>query len=209
MIQGAAYGVALNDRLQLDERTADFQEPPYGGAPRAPVLYIKPRNCFGPGGAPVPVPAELAEVEAAPTIALLFARDLAHAEPADVRAAVGGACLILDVCEPHQNYYRPAIRERCRDGFLPFGAFAPLPARQGDIVTSIDGQEAHSWSLDRLARPIETLCAEISRFMTLQAGDLLLVGLPGDAPRVRIGQTVSVRCQGLPSLTVSFAPEAR
>src|SRR5690349_3216364 len=134
MIPGAAYGVALNDRLQLDQRAADFQEPPYGAAPRAPVLYIKPRNCFGFGGAPVPVPEELAEVEAAPPIALLFAHDLAQAEPADVRAAVGGACLALDVCEPHQNYSRPAIRERCRDGFLPLGAFAPFPARQGEIV---------------------------------------------------------------------------
>src|SRR4051812_17788573 len=107
MIPGAAYGVALNDRLQLDQRAADFLEPPYGAPPRAPVLYIKPRNCFGFGGAPTPVPAEWGEVEAAPTIALLFARALAQAEPAEVRAAIGGACLALDVSEPHQSYYRP------------------------------------------------------------------------------------------------------
>ncbi|MDB5461060.1 MAG: 5-oxopent-3-ene,2,5-tricarboxylate decarboxylase [Caulobacteraceae bacterium] len=200
MIAGTAYGVALNDRRQLERMSAAFAEAPYRAPPAAPVLYIKPRTSFGTGGAPVPLPADLEQIEAAATVGLLFARDLTGAAPDEVRAAVGAACLALDVSEPHDNYYRPAIRERCRDGFLPLGRFAALPQDLGEIVTRIDGREVHRWSLDRLVRPLEALCAELSGFMTLRAGDLLLVGLPGDAPRARRGQSIAVRAEGLPAL---------
>ncbi|HEX7761616.1 MAG TPA: fumarylacetoacetate hydrolase family protein [Caulobacteraceae bacterium] len=208
MISGAAYGVVLNDARQRERLAEAFCAPPYRAPPKAPVLYIKPRNCFRFGGAPVPLPPELAEVEVAATLGLLLARDLAAAEPADVWASVGAMCLAIDVCEPHDSFYRPAVRQRCRDGFLPLGPFTASSPQVGEIITDIDGGEAHRWSLDRLHRPIETLAAEISAFMTLCAGDLLLVGLAGDAPRARAGQTVTVRARGLPSLTTRLEAES-
>ena len=200
MIAGTAFGVALNDRRQLEERAADFNQAPYKAQPAGPVLYIKPRNCFSGGGARIELPVQLSKVDAAATIGLLFARDLSRAAEDEVSQAIGAACLALDISESHDDFYRPAIRHRCRDGFLPLGSFAALPAQLGDIVTEIDGVEVHRWSLDRLVRPITTLCAELSQFMTLAAGDLLLVGLPGDPPSVSSGQTLAVRAEGLPSL---------
>jgi 5-oxopent-3-ene-1,2,5-tricarboxylate decarboxylase/2-hydroxyhepta-2,4-diene-1,7-dioate isomerase len=209
MISGTAYGTVLNDRRQLGGLSAAFLDAPYKAPPRAPVLYIKPRTCFGFGGAPVVVPSELDEVEAAATVGLLFSADVVAASPAAALAGVGAACLALDVAEPHASFYRPAIRERCRDGFLPLGGFASVPADLAaqDIVTFIDGQEAHRWSLSRLARPIAELVSEISGFMSLRAGDLLLVGLPGDAPRVSAGRRVEVRMAEAPTLSVPFVAE--
>ncbi len=88
------------------------------------------------------MPAALNGVQAAATVGLLFAADLTAAEPADVRAWVGAACLALDVSQPSDSFYRPAIMQQCRDGFLPLGGFAALPAAFGDIVTELDGQES-------------------------------------------------------------------
>lgn len=206
-LSGAAYGVALNDAAQLAAMSDAFGAAPYKAPPSAPVLYIKPRNCFGFGGAPVPLPADLDEVQVAASVGVLLARDLSQARPEQVRAAVGAACLVLDVSEPCDSFYRPAIRQQCRDGFLPVSGFAELPARFGEVVTEIDGREAHRWSLDRLARPLEAAAAEISGFMTLRAGDLLILGLAGDAPRARAGQTVVVKGDGLPTLTTAIMPE--
>jgi 5-oxopent-3-ene-1,2,5-tricarboxylate decarboxylase/2-hydroxyhepta-2,4-diene-1,7-dioate isomerase len=209
MIPGAAYGVALNDRMLLTQRSDDFALPPYGAPPVGPVLYIKPGTCLSTGGAAIPLPRELDEIEAAATVALLFARDLTRAQPHQVADAIGAVCLALDVSEPHESYYRPAIRERCRDGFLPLGGFSAKPERLGEVVTEIGGDEAHRWSMDRLHRSIDELCAEISGFMTLRAGDLLLIGLAADAPRARSGQTIVVRMDGLPTLRTFVSPEVR
>lgn len=201
-ISGTAYGVALNDRDQLAALDGALHAPPHGSPPKAPVLYIKPRNCFSFGGAPAP--PEVKAVRIAATVAVQFQRELMKARPEEVRPAIGAACLALDLCEAGADYFRPPIPQLCRDGFLPLGGFAALPAKFGEIVTEIDGKPAHRWSLERLHRPLETLAADISAFMTLRAGDILLIGLAGDAPEAAPGASIAVHSQGLPSLTTSI-----
>jgi 5-oxopent-3-ene-1,2,5-tricarboxylate decarboxylase/2-hydroxyhepta-2,4-diene-1,7-dioate isomerase len=198
MIGGTAYGVVLNDRAELDALAPAFIEPPYRSPPDAPVLYIKPRNTLVASGAGVALPPDLPRVSVAATLALAIS-DLGR--PSAARLA-------LDVSEPHSTYFRPAVRERCRDNFLPLGAPGPLPAGSEEIVTLINGAEAHRWSLDRLQRPIDALLAAIGGFMSLLPGDLLLIGLPGDAPLAGVGDRVEVRCEGYPPLMVTLTEEA-
>jgi 5-oxopent-3-ene-1,2,5-tricarboxylate decarboxylase/2-hydroxyhepta-2,4-diene-1,7-dioate isomerase len=207
MISGTAYGAILNDRAQLESNADAFTHDPYKAPPKAPVLYIKPRSCFSFGGASVALSASIRDVEIAATVAVLFARDVLRGHRGQVRDSIGAACLALDLSEPHSSVYRPAVRQRCRNGFLPLGAFAAMPARFGDIVTLIDGKEAHRWSLSRLARTVEDLIVDVSAYMTLRAGDLLLVGLPGDAPTAGVGREITVRSEGLPDLATRLVPE--
>jgi len=201
MIAGTVYGVVLNDQLQRAALAEAFTQKPYAAPPRAPVLYIKPRNCWRFAGAAVPVPDDLAEVEVAATVALMFG---------DANSVPVAAALALEVCEPHASFYRPAIRQRCRDGFLPlgeFGAYDLAGLAAHPIVTLVDGVAAHSWSLARLVRDVPSLIAAVNDFMTLENGDVLLVGLPADAPRVAPGQGVRVAHRALPALQARFERE--
>ena len=199
-IAGAIYGVILNDEEELSRLAPAFSEKPYQAPPRAPVVYIKPLACVRTADAAVPMPADVAELEAAPTLALLFARDASGIDEGAAMACVGAACLALDISIPGADYYRPAIAQRCRDGFLPLGAFAG-PVGAAEMVTSVDGVAVHRWSTARLVRGVPALIRDLAAFMTLRAGDLLLVGLPGDAPRVRVGQSIRVEAGGLPTLS--------
>lgn len=197
MVDGTVYGVILNDRQELAALAQAFAQPPYAAPPKAPVLYIKPRNSFAGDTSAVALAAEIGEVTAAATLALRFG-------PA---GRPTGARLALDLSEPHTSYYRPAIRERCRDGFLPLGAPGPLPTGAETIVTHINDREAHRWSLDRLARSIDDLVAEIAGFMSFQPGDLLLVGLPGDAPRAGRGDRIAIACAGYGPIAATLRGE--
>lgn len=205
-VGGTIYGVILNDAVEHASLAADFGRKPYESPPQAPVVYMKPQICVTRGDVPLPDDADT--VEAAPTLGLLFRRDATSVHPGQAMAHVGGVCLALDVSAPQTDYYRPAVSQRCRDGFLPLGPFAwsELP---NSIGTSIDGAQAHDWSLDRLVRPLPVLIADLSSFMTLRAGDLLLIGLPGDAPRVTRGQRVRVAAEGLPALDAAFVGGAK
>jgi 5-oxopent-3-ene-1,2,5-tricarboxylate decarboxylase/2-hydroxyhepta-2,4-diene-1,7-dioate isomerase len=104
---------------------------------------------------------------------------------------------------PSPSYYRPAVAERCRDGFLPLGEFSS-PRNPDAITTQIDGSDVHRWSLDRLVRSAGVLISDLSQFMTLCAGDVLLLGVAGDAPRARAGNSVRVVAHGLPSIETSL-----
>ena len=207
-VAGTIYGVILNDADERSRLASAFAVKPYLAPPAAPVVYIKPRACVRSGDAAVPMPADAAELEAAATLAVLFARDACGVDEAGAMSCVGAACLALDVSIPQADYYRPAIAQRCRDGFLPLGGFV-APARSAEIATSVDGVEVHRWSTDRLVRRIPALIRDLAAFMTLRAGDLLLVGLPGDAPRVRQGQSVRVSAGGFPTLSTMLAKAPR
>lgn len=199
-IAGNVYGVVLNDGEELLKLAPEFQTKPYNAPPQAPVVYMKPGNAIARG--PVKVAAG-AQVNAAATLALLFARDATKCSAAEALDNVGGVALALDISYPRKDYYRPAIVQQNGDGFLALGDWqAPLfPAV---IATAIDGNPAHSWPLDRLNRSPAQLVADLSQFMTLRAGDVLLVGLPGDAPQVSAGQSVTVTAEGMPALQATF-----
>lgn len=193
---GNIYGVALNDRAERTALAEAFGEKPYAAPPQAPVVYMKPRICLNAGTVAL-APGE--ELVAAPTLAVLIARAASRIAATQAMAHIGAACLALDMFRPQASYYRPAVAQKNGEGFLPLGELihAPLPR---EIRTVIDGREAHRWTLDRLVRPVTSLIADLSAFMTLQAGDLLLIGLPGDAPSVRAGQAIRVEADGLPTL---------
>ena len=191
MIGGTIYGVVLNDAAERETLGASLGEDPYKAPPAAPVVYIKPRACATGRGAAIPLPEAERELTVSATVALLIGQDASQVDTASALDHVAAACLALDVSVPFDRYYRPPIAQIARDGFLPLGTLVQ-PTLPDEIVTAIDGEETHRWSLSRLVRSPAQLIADLSQFMTLKAGDLLLVGLPGDAPRATEGQSIAV-----------------
>lgn len=197
---GHIYGVALNDRTERERLADAFDQPPYGKPPRAPILYMKPSASLARG--PVRVPAGT-DIVAAPTIALLFARDACKVKADRVPDHLGAACLALDLSLPEPSYYRPAVARKNGDGFLVLGD-AGLPELPAEIRTGVNGAPAHRWTLDRLWLPVAALVEEVTAFLTLRAGDMLLIGLPGDAPTLAPGSTVRVEAEGFAPLETSI-----
>jgi 5-oxopent-3-ene-1,2,5-tricarboxylate decarboxylase/2-hydroxyhepta-2,4-diene-1,7-dioate isomerase len=184
---------------------ASFAMPPYKAPPQAPVLYIKTRNCLT-AGCDITLDSDLVQVEVAATLGLIFGHAATKVSPTNALDCVAGACVALDVSEPEVSYYRPTVRQRCRDDFLPLGRagiFGP-DLLKATIATSVNDAPVHAWSPQRLARDAANLIADISSFMTLAAGVLLLIGLPHDAPRAGVGDRVHVECAGLASLAIRF-----
>jgi len=171
----AVYGVALNFRAEL-ERLA----PPL---PVAPVLYLRPRNTWNKSGEPIRIPAGVSELKMAGTVGVVMGRALSYVA-------------VNDVSIPHESYFRPAIRERCRDGFCVVGSETTHHA-PAEIRTWINDELRCRANLADLVRPIEGLIADISQFLTLQPGDILLIGEPPASPLARAGDRVRVEIDGL------------
>lgn len=201
---GTVYGVLLNDAATLERLAPAFGSPPYKAAPQAPVLYIKPRNTFAAHGAAVAVPAEPGVVRIDATIGAVIGRTATAVHADDAWEHVAGYAIVSDVTLPHDDYYRPAIRERCRDGFCPIGAVraadAAFDPSAAEVVISLNGEAVHRRSLTRLVRPLPRLLADVSAFMTLSPGDILLLGAPEGAPLAGPGDRVRIEVEGLPTL---------
>ncbi len=57
----------------------------------------------------------------------------------------------------------------------------------------MDGVVRQRASTADLLRPVARLIADVTEFMSFDAGDILLVGTPHDAPRARAGQRYDIR----------------
>lgn len=210
--QGQVYGVALNFRGVLDAMGEAMHAPPYREPPRAPVLYIKPRNTWRAHGSPVPVPAGAEEVLLGPTLGIVIGRAARKVPAERAREFVAGFTLVNDLSLPHESLYRPPLRYNARDGFCPIGprlvAREALPdTRALGIRAYVGGELRLKNTTANLVRDVERLIADVTEFMTLERGDVLTVGVPENPPRARAGDLVAVEIDGLGRLENRLVPE--
>jgi 5-oxopent-3-ene-1,2,5-tricarboxylate decarboxylase / 2-hydroxyhepta-2,4-diene-1,7-dioate isomerase len=208
-LSGTVYGTLLNHRTALAALGSAVNEPPYQGPPRAPVLYVKPRNTLSSGEEPVVLPAGVSELEIGACLGLVIGRTACRVSPAEAYEHLAGYLIVNDVSVPHALFYRPAIRFKARDGFCPLGPRVVPRAAIADpdalaIRVFIDGELRQSDHTGQLVRPVAKLLADITDFMTLAPGDVLAVGAAWPAPRVRAGQLASIEIEGLGRLESRF-----
>ena len=209
---GTVLGVLLNHRGALAALGDAVHQPPYKAPPKAPVLYVRPRNTWLAGGGAVVVPADAAELELGATLAAVIGRTVCQVDVADALEHVAGWLLVADLCIPHASLYRPSLRWRARDGFCPLAPVASPRDAGADpdalpITVEVDGRVVHETSTGDRVRGAAQLIADVSEFMTLHPGDLLMLGVADGAPRARAGQWARITAPGLAALEIGFDAE--
>ena len=215
---GTVYGTLLNFRSEHAALGARMNAKPYGAPPKAPVLYIKPANTWTPSGRSIALPAGAREVWVGATIAMLIG------PPAPAHAAqhalenVAGYVLLNDLSLPQPDLFRPPVRCNCADGLLGVGP-AVLPASQDvdpqdiRLEVRIDGVLRQTVAFDGLLRGAAQLLADVSEFMRLREGDLLMLGCDvlegsGDRLTARAGERIELSAAGFEPLLNTLVAEA-
>jgi len=207
---GTVYGVVLNDRRLLQQWLAEFSSAPYQKPPQAPVLFIKTPNTLNDHGGQVVQPRG-ERLQPGPTLGVVIGRDASRIKADDALGHVAGYLAANEFSLPEDSYYRPAVKAKCRDGFCVLGtqvpaADIPEPGRLG-IRLLVNGQVRQTGSTGDWVRPLSQLIEEITRFMTLYAGDVLLTGTPPGRVDVQPGDEVVVDIDGLAQLKNTIVAE--
>jgi len=211
-ITGLVYGLLLNDRTALEQLGDKLLEPPYKALPKAPALYIKPYNTQVGHLATVQLPKGAGQVEVGGTLGLVIAETACRVSESQAYEVIGGYTVVIDLSLPHQSLYRPPIREKCFDGACPIGPWVvdrkdlSEPA-QVVIRTYVNNEARCSWTLANLIRNIPQLIADVTEFITLLPGDVLLVGLPPEIPMAKAGDQLAVEISGIGRLECRLAAD--
>jgi 5-oxopent-3-ene-1,2,5-tricarboxylate decarboxylase/2-hydroxyhepta-2,4-diene-1,7-dioate isomerase len=192
----SVIGVALNFRETLNRLAPSFSAPPYQKQPQWPVLYLKTPNTWIASGQPIHCPPGVSQLRMGGTLALVIARTARAVKADGAHHYVGALAVVNDVSIPHDSYYRPALRERCSDSFCSIGTAMPISptglSADFEIDVLVNNILRSSVRTSSLVRAIPQLIQDISEFMTLQAGDLVLIGEPESSPIVGPGSKVRV-----------------
>jgi 5-oxopent-3-ene-1,2,5-tricarboxylate decarboxylase/2-hydroxyhepta-2,4-diene-1,7-dioate isomerase len=198
-------GTLLNYRQALEQLGDAAHQPPYKSAPKAPVLYIKPANTYAQDGDEIVLPADVAEVEIGACLGIVFQRKATRVSEAQAMDYVAGYRIVADLSVPHSSYFRPPMKQKCRDGFCPMGALLARDQIQNpddlSIQVHVDGQCMQQAHTRDLIRPVARLIADVTQFMSLDRGDILLVGVPAGAPLAHAGQRIEIGISELGRLT--------
>jgi len=202
LARGTVYGTLMNFRGELEALGSKMNEAPYLAPPKAPVLYVKPANTWSENGAVIRVPAG-AQVTVGATVAMVM------------RSAteVAGFVLMNDLSLPQESFYRPPVKLNCLDGFLGIGDRIRARNEAGDpavfkLEVRINGALVQTVRFSQLVRPADKLLADVSAFMTLGAGDMLMLGCGAERPRAGAGDRIDISMPALGTLTNTLAAEA-
>lgn len=199
---GTLFGVALNYQGLLKQRLAEFEQPPYQKPPLKPVLFIKTPNTRNRHDADVAHPGHGQTLQPGPALGVVMGKSASRVSAAEALSYVAGYTVVNEFSLPEDSYYRPAVKAKCRDGFCAIGPELVPTTQVSDphslaITLYVNGEVRQQNSTANFVRNIPQLIAEISEFMTLHAGDVLITGTPEGRVDVLPGDRVEVDISGL------------
>ncbi len=212
-LSGTVIAALLNHRPQWQALGDAVHLPPYKAPARAPVLAVRPRHTLAGSGARIETGPGGLTVGA--SLAIVIGRTACRVDVAGALGHVAGYTLAVDLSVPHDSHYRPAVRQRARDGSCVIGPVVVPAARIATpdalaVTVDIGGNTAQSTDTAERVRGVAQLIADVTEFMTLQPGDLLLLGESHGAPLANVGDAgdaVTVAVEGIGRLSFELIAE--
>ena len=182
--------VHLNYRSRAAER---------GKAPAAPSYFLKAPSTLSTSGAEVVRPPGCALLAFEGEIAIVIGARAKNVAREDAWSHVGGVTAANDFGVYDLRYADPGsnVHSKGFDGFTPLGPTV-LDARglvEGDLHlrTWVDGELVQdALTSEDMLFPPSYVIADLSRMMTLEVGDIIMLGTPTGSSVVEPGSVVEV-----------------
>jgi 5-oxopent-3-ene-1,2,5-tricarboxylate decarboxylase / 2-hydroxyhepta-2,4-diene-1,7-dioate isomerase len=129
---------------------------------------------------------------------------------------LAGYVLMNDLSIPHASLFRPPVKFKCLDGFLGVGGTLLQHDQASDLSkfvleVRVNGELKQTVKFDQLLRSPEQLLADVDEFMTLGAGDVLMLGCDvlheGGRPLARVGDRIEISAPSLGTLANTLVAE--
>ncbi|MGN1402150.1 MAG: fumarylacetoacetate hydrolase family protein [Bacillus sp. (in: firmicutes)] len=213
-VTGTVYGTLLNYKGALAAIGENMHKPPYKQPPQGPILYIKPKNTFNHHMGIVHLPEDAEQLEIGASLGVVISRTATALQKEEALDYIEGYTIVNDISIPHESVYRPPVRFKARDGFCPIGPFIVKQAsikfpENLAVKVYINGTLVQENNTGNLVRPIPQLLADVTEFMTLFPGDVLLTGIPENPPLAGDGDIVSIEIESIGRLDSEIRSEKR
>jgi len=167
--------------------------------PAQPLLFLKPVSAIVGDGDTISIPAGYGRVDFEGEIGVVIGDRLKNASPGDCAKAVRGIVAVNDVSGRDLQKSEPQwVRAKGTDTFCPVGSEkrGTINLRDLTVITRQNGVERQRGHSRDMAFPIDELLAYISRWVTLEPGDLVATGTPAGVQPLADGDEVEVEIVG-------------
>jgi fumarylpyruvate hydrolase len=192
------YCVGRNYAEHIREMGNDERDPPF--------FFGKPADAVVVGGAAVPYPPQTSDFHHEIELVVAIGKDGSNIAVADALDHIYGYAAGLDMTRRDlqavaKKAGRPWEMAKAFDHSAPIGTIEPVSAighpEKGAITLSVNGQERQRGDLADQIWTVAEAIAELSRFVTLRAGDLLMTGTPAGVGAVVRGDVLEGAIEGV------------
>ena len=190
VVPGKVIAVGLNYLSHLGER------PPA----QYPGLFAKmPSSIIGPGD-DIIYPADAENLHYEGELVVVIGKRASQVTVADAPSYVFGVTAGNDVSE--RNWQRSDLqwfRAKASDTFGPLGPVIASGLNYGDLLlqTRLNGEVVQSQRTKDLVFDVPTIVSYVSRYVTLEPGDVIYTGTPGTTRPMKPGDVVEVELEGV------------
>jgi fumarylpyruvate hydrolase len=191
-------------------KEADERDPPF--------FFQKPRDAVVLDGAHIPYPPFTSDFQFEVELVVAIGRDGRNIGVADAYGHIWGYAVGIDLTRRDRQRDARDMRlpwevGKSFDASAPCGVIAPAQDRKsfenGAISLSVNGAERQRGDIGQMIWSVPEVIAQLSKQVTLVAGDLIYTGTPAGVGPVVPGDRITADIEGLPSLTVTItSPEA-
>jgi acylpyruvate hydrolase len=175
--------IGLNYRSHAEEQGVE--------PPEQPTFFAKFRNALAPEGATVTLPAASEKVDYEAEVAFVIGRRCKEVNPPEALDAVAGYMLFNDLSARDLQFATPQwMPGKVFDGSAPCGPALVTPDEAGppdsiSFTLELNGERMQEASTSDLVFSVAELVARLSRWMTLEPGDIISTGTPSGVGSIR------------------------
>ncbi len=153
--------------------------------PSEPILFMKANTSISGPNDRVPIPRGSVKTDWEVELGVVIGRKARYIDEAKALSYVAGYCVVNDVSERQDQIERLGqwVKGKSHDGFGPIGPWIVTAdevkdPQSLDMWLDVNGQRMQSGSTRTMIFGVAHLVAYISRFMTLEPGDVISTGTP-------------------------------
>jgi 2-keto-4-pentenoate hydratase/2-oxohepta-3-ene-1,7-dioic acid hydratase in catechol pathway len=153
--------------------------------PKEPTIFLKATSAISGPTDPIVRPRDAVKLDYEVELAAVIGKAARHVDEPGALAHVAAYCLLNDVSERAFQVERAGTTTKGKscDSFAPIGPWLVTADEVGDpqelgLWTSVSGERRQNGSTRDMVFSVGELVAYVSRFMSLQPGDLVSTGTP-------------------------------
>lgn len=177
--------------------------------PDRPSLFLKPPNTVASHGDQIPLPRNKDEVHYEAELAVVIGEQCRRVSAAEATSVIAGYTCAVDLSNrDDQRREQNWVRGKAFDNAAPLGpVIAETIPAAATIELTVNGDRRQQASIDQLHFGVEELLAEITEYMTLERGDVIMTGTPQGVGPLSDGDRVTVTIDGIGRLEHTVVQE--
>lgn len=185
--------VGLNYRSHLGERSAASQVGLFAKMPTSLIGH----------GADIVYPSDATNLHYEAEVCVVIGRRARNITEAEVKAHVFGVTPCNDVSE--RAWQKSDLQWLRAKGSDTFGPMGPALVRGADytglrLIGRHNGKVVQETTTDLMIFPIDHIVSYVSRYVTLEPGDVIFTGTPGTTHAMQPGDVFEVEIEGVGTL---------